>query len=75
MFTAPSHSLRSQAHAPAQPPRPRLDDEDEDEDEPFERPEKNGAGGIGAQIQKKFLEQRKIFLWGAVTDQTAKDIT
>lgn len=26
-------------------------------------------------IQKKFLEQRKIFLWGAVTDETAKDIT
>jgi ATP-dependent Clp protease protease subunit len=26
-------------------------------------------------IQKKFLAQRKIFLWGAVTDATAKDIT
>jgi ATP-dependent Clp protease protease subunit len=26
-------------------------------------------------IQKKFLEQRKIFLWGAVTDESAKDIT
>lgn len=26
-------------------------------------------------VQKKFLEQRKIFLWGAVTDETAKDIT
>jgi hypothetical protein len=26
-------------------------------------------------IQRKFLAQRKIFLWGAVTDETAKDIT
>ena len=26
-------------------------------------------------IQKKFLKARKIFLWGAVTDETAKDIT
>jgi ATP-dependent Clp protease protease subunit len=26
-------------------------------------------------VQKKFLEQRKIFLWGAVTDETAKDLT
>ncbi len=26
-------------------------------------------------IQRKFLEQRKIFLWGAVTDESAKDLT
>jgi ATP-dependent Clp protease protease subunit len=26
------------------------------------------------QFNKKFLEQRKVFLWGAVTDQTAKDV-
>jgi ATP-dependent Clp protease, protease subunit len=26
------------------------------------------------QIQKKFLEERKIFLWGAVMDESAKDI-
>ena len=26
-------------------------------------------------IQKKFLAQRKIFLWGAVTDESAKDLT
>ena len=28
---------------------------------------------MAAQIQRKFLEQRKIFIWGAVTDETAKD--
>ncbi len=27
------------------------------------------------QIQKAFLKERKIFLWGAVTDESAKDIT
>ncbi|MBA3849208.1 MAG: ATP-dependent Clp protease proteolytic subunit [Opitutus sp.] len=32
-------------------------------------------GPVGAQIQRKFLEQRKIFLWGAVTDESAKDLT
>lgn len=53
------------------PVTPRFDDEDEREE---------GAVGkmptpVGAQIQRKFLEQRKIFLWGAVTDESAKDLT
>jgi len=30
---------------------------------------------VAALIARKFLEQRKIFLWGAVTDETAKDLT
>lgn len=53
------------------PVRPRADDDDDDDDE-------NGAKAanpVAAMIQKKFLAQRKIFLWGAVTDETAKDIT
>ncbi|WP_438480000.1 ClpP family protease [Oleiharenicola lentus] len=49
---------------------PRLDDEDEDE-----KTIKNTPAPVGAMIQKKFLEQRKIFLWGAVTDESAKDLT
>ena len=54
-------------------PLPRLDDEDDDEkDEPTQK--KMGAP-VAMLLQKKFLEQRKIFLWGAVTDETAKDIT
>ncbi|MCX7999143.1 MAG: ATP-dependent Clp protease proteolytic subunit, partial [Leptospiraceae bacterium] len=28
----------------------------------------------GMNIQKKFLEERKIFLWGVVMDESAKDI-
>ena len=29
----------------------------------------------GVMFDKKFIEQRKIFLWGAVDDKSAKDIT
>src|SRR5881392_1617283 len=50
---------------------PRLDDDD-DEAEATPKPT---PAPVGAMIQKKFLEQRKIFLWGAVTDETAKDLT
>ncbi len=56
------------------PPAPHLDDDDDDECECEDKSAKN-AGTIGTLIQRKFLEQRKIFLWGAVTDETAKDIT
>jgi ATP-dependent Clp protease protease subunit len=58
--------------APASLP-PRADDEDEDDEEsPAAR---KGAAPVALLIQRKFLEQRKIFLWGAVTDETAKDLT
>lgn len=30
---------------------------------------------VSAKIQKEFLKQRKIFLWGAVEDASARDIT
>jgi ATP-dependent Clp protease protease subunit len=54
------------------PITPRLDDEDDDREDPMVG---KTPGPVGAQIQRKFLEQRKIFLWGAVTDETAKDLT
>jgi ATP-dependent Clp protease, protease subunit len=53
-------------------PLPRSDDDDDD-DEADMLTKKNGP--VVMLIQRKFLEQRKIFLWGAVTDETAKDIT
>jgi len=52
--------------------RPRLDDEDDVRDDPAVG---KVPGPIGTLIQRKFLEQRKIFLWGAVTDESAKDLT
>jgi ATP-dependent Clp protease, protease subunit len=55
---------------------PRFDDDDDDDDDEKADPQdKKGATPVGALIQKKFLQQRKIFLWGAVTDETAKDLT
>ena len=55
-------------------PFPRADDDD-DEDEPETTPAGKQNAPVAMLIQKKFLQQRKIFLWGAVTDETAKDIT
>jgi ATP-dependent Clp protease, protease subunit len=56
-------------------PSPRFDDDDDDDDnEKGDEPAKIQPGPLATLIQKKFLEQRKIFLWGAITDETAKDI-
>jgi ATP-dependent Clp protease protease subunit len=52
-------------------PLPRADDDDEDEDSSAAA----RRAPVALLVQKKFLEQRKIFLWGAVTDETAKDLT
>ena len=53
---------------------PRLDDDD-DEDEGAENPgaEKKDPP-ISYLIQKRFLNQRKLFLWGPVTDESAKEM-
>lgn len=57
-------------------PLPRANDDDEDEDEEKENAAaKKNAAPVAMLVQKKFLEQRKIFLWGAVTDESAKDLT
>jgi len=56
-------------------PLPRLDDDDDDEDEPGEAEVAKKAASVSLLIQKKFLDQRKIFLWGQVTDETAKDMS
>jgi len=52
---------------------PRFDDDDDEEKE-NELAQKHAAP-VAALIQKRFLKERKIFLWGAVTDESAKDIT
>ena len=56
-------------------PLPRADEDDDDDETETKAAKKEGAGPVAMLIQKKFLAQRKIFLWGAVTDETAKDIT
>ncbi|MBI2496624.1 MAG: ATP-dependent Clp protease proteolytic subunit, partial [Opitutae bacterium] len=65
-------SAHNLSHEYLNPVAPRFDDDD---DEPEEAAPKPTVTPVGALIQKKFLEQRKIFLWGAVTDETAKDLT
>jgi ATP-dependent Clp protease protease subunit len=55
-------------------PLPRLDDdEDEDEGSPESVVAKKDQS-VSLLIQKRFLNQRKIFLWGPVTDESAKDL-
>src|ERR1700679_3697336 len=55
-------------------PLPRLD-EDDDEDEGVELPKASKKdSSVSMLMQKRFLDQRKIFLWGPVTDETAKDL-
>lgn len=51
----------------------RLDDEEETPKEMPENPMEKMMSGW--QFDKKFIEQRKIFLWGVVDDKSAKDIT
>ncbi len=46
-------------------------DDEEEEQTPEVAKEPSPSGLL---IQKKFLEQRKIFLWGGVDDASAKDI-
>ncbi|CAN5902487.1 ATP-dependent Clp protease proteolytic subunit [soil metagenome] len=51
----------------------RFEDED---DEPKATPENPMEKMMaGWQFDKKFIEQRKIFLWGVVDDKSARDIT
>ncbi len=61
-----------------EPKQPYLDDEDEDEDEDecdTPKKKKEDKTPVETLLHRSFLEQRKIFLWGAVTDAVCKDIT
>ncbi len=51
----------------------RFEDEDEPTKEIPENPMEKMMGGV--MFDKKFIEQRKVFLWGVVDDKSAKDIT
>ena len=51
----------------------RFEEEEEPEKSTPENPMEKMMGGMV--FDKKFIEQRKIFLWGVVDDKSAKDIT
>jgi ATP-dependent Clp protease protease subunit len=44
---------------------------DEDDDSPAKTP---GAFSVSAMVQRKFLEQRKVFIWGEVNTESAQDL-
>jgi ATP-dependent Clp protease protease subunit len=54
---------------------PRLDDEEEEEEEAEETLAPRKDSSVSLLIQRRFLGQRKLFLWGPITDETAKDIS
>jgi ATP-dependent Clp protease protease subunit len=56
-------------------PVPRLDDDDDDGEEVEETVVARRESSVSLLIQKRFLNQRKIFLWGPITDETAKDLS
>jgi ATP-dependent Clp protease, protease subunit len=56
-------------------PLPRLDDDEDEEEETGKGPVAKREQSVSFLIQKRFLNQRKIFLWGPVTDETAKDLS
>ncbi|MFZ5953392.1 MAG: ClpP family protease [Candidatus Rifleibacteriota bacterium] len=51
----------------------RLIKNNEEEDEPREEKEEKNSD-INEVVEQKLLENRQIFLWGAVEDETAKDL-
>lgn len=44
-------------------------------DSDCENTDEQSSKSLQTEIQRKFLKKRKIFLWGEVSDQSAKDIT
>lgn len=53
-----------------------ISQDDEEEDNPIKMPENPMEKMMsGWMFDKKLIEQRKVFLWGAVDDKSAKDIT
>jgi len=56
-------------------PSPRLDDDDDDGEEVEEPVAPKRDSSVSLLIQRRFLKQRKIFLWGPITDDTAKDLS
>jgi ATP-dependent Clp protease protease subunit len=56
-------------------PLPRLDDDEDEDEEAEEIATAKRDPSVSLLIQKRFLNQRKLFLWGPVTDESAKDLS
>ena len=53
----------------------RMDDEEEEEDEPKEKKESAEISMLMKKMEKYFFQTRAIYLWGAVDDKTAREVT
>lgn len=50
-------------------------DDDEEEDEPKEKKDGPEMGMLMKKLEQHFFQTRSIYLWGAVDDKTAKEVT
>lgn len=55
--------------------KPYRMDDDEEEEEPKEKKDSQEMGMLMKKLEKHFFETRSIYLWGAVDDKTAKEVT
>jgi ATP-dependent Clp protease protease subunit len=53
----------------------RMDDEEEEEEEPKEKKESAEISMLMKKMEKYFFQTRAIYLWGAVDDKTAREVT
>ena len=53
----------------------KLDDEEEEEEEPKEKKESAEMSMLMKKMEKYFFQTRSIYLWGAVDDKTAREVT
>lgn len=49
--------------------------DDEEEEEPKEKDKNQELGMLAKRLEKHFFESRSIYLWGAVDDKTAREVT
>ncbi len=52
----------------------RMDDDDDDDDEKEKKPSPE-MGMLMKKLEKHFFETRSVYLWGAVDDKTAREVT
>jgi ATP-dependent Clp protease, protease subunit len=53
----------------------RMDDEEEEEEEPKEKEKSPEMSMLAKKLEKHFFESRAVYLWGAVDDKTAREVT
>jgi ATP-dependent Clp protease protease subunit len=52
-----------------------MDDEEEEEEEPKDKEKSPEMGMLMKKLEKQFFETRSVYLWGAVDDKSAREVT